>query len=261
VGDGAPITVQTMEPIRSTWPTPRRRLPRSAGAREAGVDIIRVSCPDEEVHGRRSSKIVKGGAACRSWPTSTSTISAANRGRRLAGAACLRINPRQYRQAPIGCAPRVVKAAVDHGPCRCGIGVNAGSPREGPAREIRRRPCPGGDGRKARLDHARQSCRTMIFHNFKISVKAFGRLPGGRGLPAACRWPATTRSMFGVTEAGGMRTGTVEVLRSGMGSLLWAGQSARHDPASRCRPRPEEEVRRRLRDAEGAEPAPSRRQT
>jgi (E)-4-hydroxy-3-methylbut-2-enyl-diphosphate synthase len=58
---------------------------------DAGADLIRVSCPDEEstaAHEARSC----APPACRSSRTSISTISARSK-RQMPGAACLRINP------------------------------------------------------------------------------------------------------------------------------------------------------------------------
>src|SRR6201999_1893532 len=59
------------------------------------------------------------------------------------------------------------------------------------------------------------------FHEFKISVKAsdpFLAVAAYQGLADACDYPLHV----GITEAGGLRTGTVKS-SIGLGSLLWAG--------------------------------------
>jgi (E)-4-hydroxy-3-methylbut-2-enyl-diphosphate synthase len=59
------------------------------------------------------------------------------------------------------------------------------------------------------------------FHEFKISVKAsdpFLAVAAYQGLADACDYPLH----LGITEAGGLRTGTVKS-SIGLGSLLWAG--------------------------------------
>ncbi len=132
-----------------------------------------------------------------------------------AGAACLRINP-----GNIGSAERVrevVKAAKDHG-CSMRIGVNAGS-LEKDLLEKYGEPCPEAMVESA-LDHAR-ILQDHDFHEFKISVKAsdvFLAVAAYQQLADASDYPLH----LGVTEAGGMRTGTVKS-SIGMGSLLWAG--------------------------------------
>jgi len=131
------------------------------------------------------------------------------------GAACLRINP-----GNIGSADRVrevVKAAKDHG-CSMRIGVNAGSLE----RELLERygePCPEAMVESA-LNHAR-ILEDNDFHDFKISVKAsdvFLAVAAYQQLADACDYPLH----LGITEAGGMISGTVKS-SIGMGSLLWAG--------------------------------------
>ena len=151
VGGDAPITVQTDDQHADRR---RRRRPstRSAGCEEAGADIVRVSCPDEDSTAALPA-IVKASKV----PIVADihfhyrrAIEAAK-----AGAACLRINP-----GNIGSAERVrevVQAAKDHG-CSMRIGVNAGSLEKRPAGEVRR-ALPGGDGRE-RARPCRASCRT-----------------------------------------------------------------------------------------------------
>jgi (E)-4-hydroxy-3-methylbut-2-enyl-diphosphate synthase len=176
------------------------------------VDIIRVSCPDEA-----STKALGAIVKASGVPIVADihfhykrAIEAAD-----AGAACLRINP-----GNIGSAERVrevVKAARDHG-VSMRIGVNAGS-LERDLLEKYGEPCPEAMVESA-LDHAR-ILQDHDFHEFKISVKAsdvFLAVAAYQQLADACDYPLH----IGVTEAGGLRTGTVKSA-IGLGSLLWAG--------------------------------------
>jgi (E)-4-hydroxy-3-methylbut-2-enyl-diphosphate synthase len=210
VGGDAPITVQSMTntltaDAEATIAQIRRMV-------EAGADIVRVSCPDEESTAALP-RIVKASAV----PIVADihfhyrrAIEAAE-----AGAACLRINP-----GNIGSAERVrevVKAAKDHG-CSMRIGVNAGS-LERDLLEKYGEPCPEAMVESA-LDHAR-ILEDNDFFEFKISVKAsdvFLAVAAYQGLADACDYPLH----LGVTEAGGLRSGTVKS-SIGIGSLLWAG--------------------------------------
>ncbi|HJQ56571.1 MAG TPA: flavodoxin-dependent (E)-4-hydroxy-3-methylbut-2-enyl-diphosphate synthase, partial [Vineibacter sp.] len=179
---------------------------------EAGVDIIRVSCPDEDST-KALHKIVKASSV----PIVADihfhyrrAIEAAQ-----AGAACLRINP-----GNIGSRERVrevVKAAKDHG-CSMRIGVNAGS-LERDLLEKYGEPCPEAMVESA-LDHAR-ILEDHDFREFKISVKAsdvFLAVAAYQGLAEACDYPLH----IGITEAGALRTGTVKS-SIGLGMLLWSG--------------------------------------
>ena len=210
VGDGAPITVQTM--TNTLTADADATIAQIKRCEEAGVDIIRVSCPDEDST-RALHKIVKASNV----PIVADihfhykrALEAAD-----AGAACLRINP-----GNIGSADRVrevIKAAKDHG-VSMRIGVNAGS-LEKDLLEKYGEPCPEAMVESA-LDHAR-ILQDHDFHNFKISVKAsdvFLAVAAYQQLSEACDYPLH----IGITEAGGTRTGTVKS-SIGMGSLLWAG--------------------------------------
>ena len=133
-----------------------------------------------------------------------------------AGAACLRINP-----GNIGSADRVsrkwCKAAKDHG-CSMRIGVNAGC-LERELLEKYGEPCPEAMVESA-LNHAK-ILEDHDFFEFKISVKAsdvFLAVAAYQGLAEACDYPLH----LGITEAGGLRTGTVKS-SIGLGMLLWAG--------------------------------------
>ncbi len=210
VGGDAPITVQSMT----------NTLTSDAGAtidqirqlEEAGADIVRVSCPDED-----STAAFATIAAAAKVPLVADIHFHYRRGVEAAkaGAACLRINP-----GNIGSPDRVrevVQAAKDHG-CSIRIGVNAGSLE----RELLERygePCPQAMVESA-LNHAR-ILQDHDFHEFKISVKAsdvFMTVAAYQMLAEAIDCPLH----LGVTEAGALRTGTVKSA-IGLGSLLWAG--------------------------------------
>ena len=132
-----------------------------------------------------------------------------------AGAACLRINP-----GNIGSAERVVevvRAARANG-CSMRIGVNGGS-LEKHLLEKYAEPCPEALVDSA-LEHARH-LQDLDFHEFKISVKAsdvFLAVAAYQQLANAIDCPLH----IGITEAGGLRAGTVKSA-IGLGSLLWAG--------------------------------------
>lgn len=210
VGGDAPISVQTM--TNTVTSDIEGTIAQIRAAEEAGADIVRVSCPDEE-----STAALKAIVKAARVPIVADihfhykrAIEAAE-----AGAACLRINP-----GNIGSAARVrevVKAAKDHG-CSMRIGVNAGSLE----RELLERygePCPEAMVESA-LNHAK-ILEDNDFTEFKISVKAsdvFLAVAAYQGLAEACDYPLH----LGVTEAGGLITGTVKS-SIGIGSLLWAG--------------------------------------
>ncbi|QDO97834.1 flavodoxin-dependent (E)-4-hydroxy-3-methylbut-2-enyl-diphosphate synthase [Ferrovibrio terrae] len=210
VGGDAPITVQTM--TNTLTSDAQATIEQIRRCEEVGVDIVRVSCPDEE-----STKALKGIVRAVKVPIIADihfhykrAIEAAE-----AGAACLRINP-----GNIGSADRVrevVKAAKDHG-CSMRIGVNAGS-LEKHLLEKYGEPCPEAMVESA-LDHAR-ILEDHDFREFKISVKAsdvFLAVAAYQGLAEACDYPLH----IGVTEAGGQRIGTVKS-SIGLGMLLWSG--------------------------------------
>src|SRR5262249_50846424 len=119
VGGDSPITVQTM--TNTLTADAQATIDQIRRCEEAGVDIIRVSCPDEESTAALPAivKAAKVPIVADIHFHYKRAIEAAD-----AGAACLRINP-----GNIGSAERVrevVKAARDHG-CSMRIGVNAGS--------------------------------------------------------------------------------------------------------------------------------------
>src|SRR5213595_3530713 len=194
VGGDAPISVQTMtntptEDAKATIDQIRR-------CEEAGADIIRVSCPTAD-----ATAALKEIVRAANVPIVADihfhykrALEAAD-----AGAACLRINP-----GNIGSEERVrevISAARSNG-CAIRIGVNAGS-LEKDLLEKYGEPCPEAMVESA-LDHAK-ILEDNDFREFKISVKAWD-------------YPLHV----GITEAGGLRTGTVKS-SIGMGMLLWSG--------------------------------------
>lgn len=210
VGGDAPITVQTMtntptEDAAATIDQIRR-------CEEAGVDIIRVSCPDEP-----STAAMPAIVRAAKVPVVADihfhykrALEAAD-----AGAACLRINP-----GNIGSSARVaevVRAAKANG-CAIRIGVNAGS-LERDLLEKYGEPCPEALVESA-LDHIKL-LQDADFHEYKVAVKAsdvFLAVAAYMQLADAVDCPLH----LGITEAGGLIGGTVKSA-VGMGNLLWAG--------------------------------------
>lgn len=210
VGGDAPISVQTM--TNTLTSDAKATIEQIRQIEEAGCDIVRVSCPDED-----STRALREIVRATTIPIVADihfhyrrAIEAAE-----AGAACLRINP-----GNIGSAARVrevVQAAKDHG-CSMRIGVNAGS-LERDLLEKYGEPCPEAMVESA-LDHAR-ILQDHDFHEFKISVKAsdvFLTVAAYQQLAEAIDCPLH----LGVTEAGGLMSGTIKS-SIGLGSLLWAG--------------------------------------
>ena len=210
VGGDAPITVQSM--TNTLTADAKATIEQVRQLEEAGCDIVRVSCPDEESTAA-FSEIVRAAKV----PLVADIHFHYKRGIEAAeaGAACLRINP-----GNIGNASRVrdvIQAARDHG-CSMRIGVNAGS-LERDLLEKYGEPCPAAMVESA-LNHAR-ILQDHDFHEFKISVKAsdpFMTVAAYQQLAEAIDCPLH----IGVTEAGATRTGTVKS-SIGIGSLLWAG--------------------------------------
>ena len=210
VGGDAPITVQTMTNTLTT--DVAGTVAQIRRSEEAGVDIVRVSCPDQE-----SALALKDIVRQVQVPIVADIHFHYRRAIEAAqsGAACLRINP-----GNIGSADRVrevIKAARDHG-CSMRIGVNAGS-LERHLLEKYGEPNPEALVESA-LEHAK-ILQDHDFHEFKISVKAsdvFMAVAAYQQLAEQCDHPLH----IGITEAGTKRAGTVKS-SIGLGSLLWAG--------------------------------------
>ncbi|MCJ7421091.1 flavodoxin-dependent (E)-4-hydroxy-3-methylbut-2-enyl-diphosphate synthase [Sphingomicrobium astaxanthinifaciens] len=210
VGGGAPISVQTMTntPTADAGAT----IDQIRRCEEAGVDIIRVSCPDTD-----STAAMREIVRAASVPIVADihfhykrALEAAD-----AGAACLRINP-----GNIGSDERVkevIRAAKANG-CAIRIGVNAGS-LEKHLLEKYGEPCPEALVESA-MDHVR-ILQDHDFDQYKVAVKASDLM-----LAVAAYTDLADQLdcplHLGITEAGGLIGGTVKSAL-GIGSLLWAG--------------------------------------
>jgi (E)-4-hydroxy-3-methylbut-2-enyl-diphosphate synthase len=210
VGGDAPISVQTM----TNTPTSdaRATIDQIRRCEEAGVDIIRVSCPDTDSTAalRQIVRAAKVPIVADIHFHYKRALEAAD-----AGAACLRINP-----GNIGSSERVkeVVAAAKANGCAIRIGVNAGS-LEKHLLEKYGEPCP-----EALVESALEHIRLLEDHDFreyKVAVKAsdhFLAVAAYHQLAGAVDCPLH----LGITEAGGQRGGTVKSA-IGIGSLIWAG--------------------------------------
>jgi len=210
VGGDAPITVQTM--TNTLTSDAKATIEQIRRCEEAGVDIIRVSCPDVE-----STTALKQIVRASKVPIVADIHFHYKRGIEAAeaGAACLRINP-----GNIGSSARVrevIDAAKANG-CAIRIGVNAGS-LEKDLLEKYGEPCPEALVESA-LDHIK-ILQDHDFHEYKVAVKAsdvFLAVAAYMQLADAVDCPLHV----GITEAGGLIGGTVKS-SIGIGNLLWAG--------------------------------------
>ena len=247
VGGGAPISVQSMTNTLTSDVEATVRQIRELES--AGADIVRVSCPDRESTAALSRIVrdVEVPVVADIHFHYKRAIEAAE-----AGAACLRINP-----GNIGARERVrevVKAArdlwlfhADRRQCRL-AGARSCSRRYG-------EPCPEAMVESA-LNHAK-ILEDEDFFEFKISCKAsdvflavaaYQWLGRGLRLPAAYRHHRSGRACAAARSS--RRSGWATLLWSGIGDTLRVSLSA--DPV--------EEIQGRLRHAEGARAAASRRQ-
>ena len=210
VGGNSKITVQSMTNTLTT--DVKNTITQINQLEEAGADIVRVSCPDENST-KSLKEIIKNVEA----PIVADihfhyrrAIEAANM-----GASCLRINP-----GNIGSKERVlevVKAAKDNN-CSIRIGVNAGS-LDKSLLEKYKEPCP-----EALVESAKNNIKLLEdndFFNFKISVKSsdiFLTVKAYQKLSNECDYPLH----LGVTEAGGLFSGSIKS-SIGIGQLLMEG--------------------------------------
>ena len=210
VGGDAPITVQSMTNTLTT--DVKETINQIHSLEEAGADIVRVSCPDEN-----STKALKKIVKEVSVPIVADIHFHYRRAIEAAemGASCLRINP-----GNIGSNLRileVLKAAKDND-CSIRIGVNAGS-LEKKLFEKYKEPCP-----EALVESAQNNIKLLEdndFFNFKISVKSsdiFLTVKAYMELSKICDYPLH----LGVTEAGGLFTGSIKS-SIGIGQLLMNG--------------------------------------
>ena len=210
VGGDSPISVQSMTNTLTT--DTDGTIKQVNELCEAGADIVRISCPDQD-----SSLALKKIIKYTNVPIVADihfhykrAIEAA-----ISGANCLRINP-----GNIGSKERVreiLKAAKDNN-CSIRIGVNAGSLGK-ELLEKYKEPCPN-----ALVESAVNNIKLLEdedFFNFKISVKSsdiFLATKAYRALSSICDYPLH----LGITEAGSFTTGSIKS-SIGMGILLMEG--------------------------------------
>ena len=210
VGGSAPVSVQSMTNTLTT--DVKKTVQQIKLLEEAGADIVRVSCPDED-----STKALKQICKEVNVPIVADIHFHYKRAIEAAkmGASCLRINP-----GNIGSKDRVIeviKAAKDYN-CSIRIGVNAGS-LDKSLLEKYKEPCP-----EALVESAQYNIKLLEdndFFNFKISVKSsdiFLTVKAYKILSDLCDYPLH----LGVTEAGGLLTGSIKS-SIGIGQLLMQG--------------------------------------
>ena len=210
VGGDAPISVQTMTNTLTTDAS--ATIEQIKKCADAGADLVRVSCPDQEST-RALSEITKAVDIPIVADIHFHYLRAIEAAK--SGAKCLRINP-----GNIGSADRVrdvIKAAKDHD-CSIRIGVNAGS-LEKHLLEKYREPCPEAMIESG-LDHIK-ILQDNDFFEFNISVKAtdvFLAVAAYQGIAEVTDAPIH----LGITEAGGLTSGTIKS-SIGLGNLLWSG--------------------------------------
>ena len=207
VGGDSPISVQSMTNTLTT--DTKATIKQIDKLQEAGADIVRVSCPDED-----STKALKNIVKETNIPIVADIHFHYKRAIESAksGASCLRINP-----GNIGSNERikdVIKAAKDHD-CAIRVGVNAGS-LEKNILEKYKEPCP-----EALVESATYNIKFLEdndFFNFKISVKSsdvFLTMKAYEILSNSCDYPLH----LGITESGGFFTGSIKS-SIGIGGLL-----------------------------------------
>jgi len=210
IGGNAPISVQSMTNTLTT--DIEATIKQINELTEAGADIVRVSCPDQN-----SSLALKKFLKHIDVPIVADihfhykrAIEAAN-----SGASCLRINP-----GNIGSKEKIqeiLRAAKDNN-CSIRIGINAGS-LEKQLLEKYKEPCP-----EALVESALNNIKILEdedFFNFKISVKSsdvFLSTKAYRSLSKVCNYPLH----LGITEAGSLTSGSIKSA-IGMGMLLMEG--------------------------------------
>ena len=210
VGGDAPISVQSMTNTLTTDIV--GTINQIHSLEEAGADIVRVSCPDQD-----STKALKNIVKEVSVPIVADIHFHYKRAIEAAksGAKCLRINPGNIGQKEK--IKQVIAAAKDYG-CALRIGVNAGS-LEKDILEKYKGPCPD-----ALVESALRNIKIIEdedFFNFKVSVKSsdvFLSVASYRLLSTKTDYPLH----LGVTESGSFVPGSVKT-SIGLGLLLMEG--------------------------------------
>tara|TARA_Y100001970_G_C14145933_1_gene809810 strand:+ start:315 stop:1418 length:1104 start_codon:yes stop_codon:yes gene_type:complete len=210
VGGDNPISVQSM--TNTLTQDTRNTIKQIQEISQAGADIVRVSCPDED-----SSYALKEITKHIDIPLVADIHFHYKRAIESAenGAACLRINP-----GNIGSKDKikeVIQAAKDNN-CSIRIGVNAGS-LERDILEKFKEPCP-----EALVESALRNIKILEdlnFENFKISVKSsdvFLSVKSYKQLSKITEYPLH----LGITEAGSYVPGSIKTA-IGLGNLLMEG--------------------------------------
>ena len=210
VGGVNPISVQSM--TNTLTKDVKETLNQIKQIEEAGADIVRVSCPDEE-----STKALKDIVKNASIPIVADIHFHYKRAIEAAesGAACLRINP-----GNIGEKKKIkeVISAAKNNNCSIRIGVNAGS-LEKDLLEKYKEPC-----QEALVESALRNISIVEdfdFYEFKVSVKSsdvFLSIEAYRQLSKVTDYPLH----LGITEAGTFLPGSIKS-SIGFGSLLMSG--------------------------------------
>ena len=210
VGGDNPISVQSM--TNTLTKDVKETVKQIEQIEEAGADIVRVSCPDED-----STKALKDIIKNTSIPIVADIHFHYKRAIEAAesGAACLRINP-----GNIGDKKKIkeVVSAAKNNNCSIRIGVNAGS-LEKDLLEKYKEPCP-----EALVESALRNIsivEDLDFNKFKVSVKSsdvFLSIEAYRQLSKVTDYPLH----LGITEAGSFLPGSIKS-SIGFGSLLMSG--------------------------------------
>ncbi len=210
VGGDNPISVQSM--TNTLTKNVKETVKQIEEIEEAGADIVRVSCPDED-----STKALKDIVKNTSIPIVADIHFHYKRAIEAAesGAACLRINP-----GNIGDKKKIkeVISAAKNNNCSIRIGVNAGS-LEKDLLEKYKEPCP-----EALVESALRNISIVEdfeFYKFKVSVKSsdvFLSIEAYRQLSEVTDYPLH----LGITEAGTFLPGSIKS-SIGFGSLLMSG--------------------------------------
>jgi (E)-4-hydroxy-3-methylbut-2-enyl-diphosphate synthase len=210
VGGDNPISVQSM--TNTLTKNVKETINQIERVAEAGADIVRVSCPDED-----STRALKDIIKHSSLPIVADIHFHYKRAIEAAesGAACLRINP-----GNIGNKTKIkeVISAAKNNNCSIRIGVNAGS-LERDLLEKYKEPCP-----EALVESALRNIsivEDLDFYQFKVSVKSsdvFLSIEAYRQLSKVCDYPLH----LGITEAGTFLPGSIKS-SIGFGSLLLSG--------------------------------------
>ena len=210
IGGNNPISVQSM--TNTLTKDADSTIKQINEITEAGADLVRVSCPDED-----STEALKKIVPSIDIPLVADIHFHFKRAIEAAknGAHCLRINP-----GNIGDKDKikeVIKAAKDND-CSIRVGVNAGS-LERDILEKFKEPCP-----EALVESAIRNVRILEnedFFNLKVSVKSsdvFLSIGAYRELSKKIDYPLHV----GITEAGSFLPGTIKS-SIGFGSLLLDG--------------------------------------